>query len=52
MGETADLKPISERPIINESDPLYFFRNDIIRIISARKATKKERYFYETESRH
>jgi uncharacterized DUF497 family protein len=28
------------------------FRNDIIRIISARKATKKERYFYETESRH
>jgi uncharacterized DUF497 family protein len=28
------------------------FRNDNIRIISARKATKKERYFYETESRH
>jgi uncharacterized protein len=28
------------------------FRNDIIRIISARKATRKERYFYEIESRH
>jgi len=28
------------------------FRNDCIRIISARKATKKERYFYESESRH
>ncbi|MES9906611.1 MAG: BrnT family toxin [Sedimenticola sp.] len=28
------------------------FRNENIRIISARKATKKERYFYETESKH
>ncbi len=28
------------------------FRNDNIRIISARKATKKEKYFYEIESRH
>jgi hypothetical protein len=28
------------------------FRNDIIRIISARKATKRELYFYEAESRH
>lgn len=28
------------------------FRNDNIRIISARKATKKERHFYETESKH
>ncbi len=28
------------------------FRDDNIRIISARKATKKERFFYETESRH
>ncbi len=28
------------------------FRNDSIRIISARKATKKERHFYETESKH
>lgn len=28
------------------------FRDDNIRIISARKATKKERYFYETESKH
>jgi hypothetical protein len=27
------------------------FRNDNIRIISARKATKKERIFYETESK-
>ncbi len=27
----------------------HIFRNDNIRIISARKATKKERYFYETE---
>ncbi len=30
----------------------HIFRNDSIRIISARKATKKERYFYESESRH
>ncbi len=28
------------------------FRNDSIRIISARKATKKERDFYENEARH
>ena len=28
------------------------FRNGNIRIISARKATKKEQHFYETESRH
>ena len=28
------------------------FRRDNIRIISARKATNKERFFYETESRH
>ncbi|MGR9052642.1 MAG: BrnT family toxin [Gammaproteobacteria bacterium] len=28
------------------------FRNDNIRIISARKATYKERHFYETESKH
>ena len=28
------------------------FRTDNIRIISARKATKKERHFYETESTH
>jgi uncharacterized DUF497 family protein len=28
------------------------FREENIRIISARKATKKEQYFYETESRH
>ena len=28
------------------------FRNDNICIISARKATKKEQYFYEIESRH
>lgn len=27
------------------------FRNDKIRIISARKATKKERHFYETEAK-
>ena len=30
----------------------HIFRNDSIRIISARKATKKERYFYESESKH
>jgi uncharacterized DUF497 family protein len=28
------------------------FRNDVVRIISARKATKKERSFYENEARH
>jgi len=28
------------------------FRNDVVRIISARKATKKERSFYESEARH
>ena len=28
------------------------FRNDVIWIISARKATKKERSFYENEARH
>ena len=28
------------------------FRNDNIRIISVRNSTKKERYFYESESRH
>ena len=28
------------------------FRNDSIRIISARKATRKERFFYEKETRH
>ncbi len=28
------------------------FRNDVIRIISARNATKKERSFYENEARH
>ena len=28
------------------------FRNDNIRVISARKATTKERLFYETESRY
>ena len=28
------------------------FRNDVVRIISARKATKKERSFYEKEARH
>lgn len=28
------------------------FRNDSVRIISARKATKKERNFYEQESAH
>ena len=28
------------------------FRNDVIRIISARKATKKERSFYQDEARH
>jgi uncharacterized DUF497 family protein len=28
------------------------FRNDSIRIISARRATKKERIFYENETRH
>ena len=27
------------------------FRNDVVRIISARKATKKERSFYENEER-
>ena len=26
------------------------FRNDIVRIISARKATKRERFFYENEA--
>lgn len=30
----------------------HMFRNDSIRIISARKATKKERNFYEKESTH
>jgi uncharacterized DUF497 family protein len=28
------------------------FRNDVVRIISARKATNKERSFYEKEARH
>ena len=28
------------------------YRNDVVRIISARKATKKERYFYDNEARH
>ena len=28
------------------------FRNDVVRIISARKATKKEQSFYENEARH
>lgn len=28
------------------------FRNDVVRIISARKATKNERSFYEKETRH
>lgn len=30
----------------------HIFRGDNIRIISARKATKQERYFYETDSKH
>jgi hypothetical protein len=28
------------------------FHNDVVRIISARKATKTERFFYENEARH
>ena len=30
----------------------HIFRDEKIRIISARKATKKERYFYESTTRH
>lgn len=30
----------------------HLFRNDRVRIVSARKATRKERTYYETESTH